>query len=366
MNSLFKSKGNQKINDAYMMSIMLNCEKYHQVDSLRLKITTNLISIPTIENYAYLKKYDYNFCQLKIIANHYRLKISGTKSQLINRIYFNLYFSLFITKIQKKFRGMLSRNFYKLRGPALTNRKICLNMVDFITMEPLENINVDYFFSYVDTDKFIYGFDLISLNTLFKKSKNIYLIQNPFNRKLIPPFVIKTITKIIRQSKIYKIQINSRDDDLENIFFEKMVELRAVRLFQNINNLGNNSDYKWFLSLNKLELIKFVKVLYDIWISRLKLDHQIKQNICPPYGDPFKNLSIIFINTEENIINIKKVILEVLEKMINLGINKESKTLGSYFVLGALTLINKNAASCLPLIYQNFVKTTNFEENNNC
>ena len=52
--------------------------------------------------------------------------------------------------------------------------------------------------------------------------------------------------------------------------------------------------------------------------------------------------------------NIKYVILEILEKFVNSGINNDSKTLGSYYVLGALTLVNDNASLSLPWLYQSF------------
>ena len=44
------------------------------------------------------------------------------------------------------------------------------------------------------------------------------------------------------------------------------------------------------------------------------------------------------VHTEPNMTNIRKVILEVLEKIVNSGVDRDSKTLGAYYVLGALTL----------------------------
>jgi hypothetical protein len=50
--------------------------------------------------------------------------------------------------------------------------------------------------------------------------------------------------------------------------------------------------------------------------------------------------------------NVRKVVLEVLEKMVNSGIDTDSKSLGSYYVLGALTLVNESAATSLPWLFQ--------------
>jgi hypothetical protein len=38
--------------------------------------------------------------------------------------------------------------------------------------------------------------------------------------------------------------------------------------------------------------------------------------------------------------------------MVNCGIDKDSKTLGAYYVLGGLTLVNPAAAIALPWLYQ--------------
>lgn len=200
------------------------------------KINDENIIIPTIKDYHEISNYNYNLSQLKMIAKTYKYKITGNKNELIIRIYSNLYFSSFIIKIQKIFRGLLSRKYKKLHGPASLNRKICTNKDDFITMEPVEEINFHQFLSYKDNDGFIYGFDIISLHNLFLKSKDIEFVQNPYNRNIIPEFVIKTIKSIIRLSRILKIHINLHyEDDTQTLSVEKSVELRALSLFQNID-----------------------------------------------------------------------------------------------------------------------------------
>ena len=59
-----------------------------------------------------------------------------------------------------------------------------------------------------------------------------------------------------------------------------------------------------------------------------------------------------YIHTDININNVRKVVLEVLEKLVNNGIDKDSKSLGAYYVLCALTLVNTEAASSLPWLFQ--------------
>jgi hypothetical protein len=302
-----------------------------------------------------MSRYNYNVNQLKLIAKNYKLKISGNKNQLLTRIYSFLYFSSYIIKIQKLFRGNVARKYKLLHGPAAINRKLCTNTDDFVTMEPVEEINYHQFVSYKDEDGFIYGFDIISLHNLFLKSKDIESIRNPYNRNLIPESVVKTIKSIIKISRILKIHVNLHyEDDTQSISIEKMVELRALSLFQNIDSLGNYSNSKWLLELDRIHLIKFLRELADIWNYRAQITPETKRNICPPSGDPFRNFNMHYVHTESNMTNVKKVVLEVLEKIVNSGVDRDSRALGACYVLGSLTLVNQEAATSIPWLFQSF------------
>ena len=346
-----KNKSHDSLIEEYLNNITFRCQEKMPVVKKTTKVSDDKISIPTIKTYNELIYNNYNVTQLKQIAKHYKLKISGNKQQLISRIYNYLYFSSYIIKIQKVFRRTLVKLYKDIHGPASFNRKICTNSNDFISMEPIEEINFNQFISYKDSDGFIYGFDITSLHNLFLKSGNE--IKNPYNRNIIPESVFKNIRSLIRIGKILKININLNfEDDTKKLSNEKTIELRALTLFQNIDALGNYSNANWFLFLNRIQLIKLIRELIDIWNYRAQLPNETKINICPPIGDPFRSLSIIYINQEENLWNVKKVILEVLEKFVNSGVDKDSKALGAYYVLGALTLVNSEAATSLPWLFQ--------------
>jgi hypothetical protein len=126
-------------------------------------------------------------------------------------------------------------------------------------------------------------------------------------------------------------------------------------LFQNINSLGNYSEHTWFSSLGKNKLLKFVKELIEIWNYRSQINDATKRAICHPHGNPFFNVSLIQLNNENNENKIKQTLVEVMENMVNKGVDKDSRCLGAYYVLGALTLVNDNAAVSLPWLYQSFI-----------
>jgi hypothetical protein len=188
----------------------------------------------------------------------------------------------------------------------------------------------------------------MNINTINKQ------ITNPYNRKTIPEFVYNNIKKIVNLSKILGINVDLIIDQSLNLSDDKTIELRALALFQNINALGNYSDPVWFLSLERKGLIKLVRELVDIWSYRVQISDDIKRKICPPQGDPFRMLNVSNIFSETQINNIRKLVLELLEKFVNSGVDNDSKSLGAYYVLGALTLVSSSAAETIPWLFQSF------------
>jgi hypothetical protein len=316
------------------------------------KIENNALTIPKFNQYNMVIQYNLNVQQLKTITSHYKLKNSGNKAELVTRIYSFLYLSNFTIRIQKIIRGYLLRKYNKLHGPGFKNKNVCTNTTDFFTMDPLSDLPNKQFFSFKDIDGFIYGFDLLSIYNLIYKCDG--QIKNPYNRLPISTQNIKNLRELIRLSRVLKIPICTEIKDInEEISSKKSVELRALTLFQNIDALGNYSNAQWFLNLNRQQIIKMIKELIDIWAYRAPLTIETKKAICPPLGNPFSRLSNLHQwNTIENIDELRKNSLDVLEKFVNLGIDRDNKCLGAYYVLGALTLVSEDAATSLPWLYQ--------------
>lgn len=319
----------------------------------QMKISDAEIVIPTINNYHEIMKYNFTLLQVKYIAKELKIKISGNKSEILKRIFLYLHLSKQAIKIQKIFRSFLQRRFNDFHGPAFLNHKLCTNSTDFISMEPVEDIDMNQFISYKDIDGFIYGFDIVSLHNMICNAKKVNEIRNPYNRNIIPDKVIENMKKIIKISIIMKIPVNLHiEDDSLGVSNEKAIELRTLSLFQNIDALGNYSNPAWFLSLNRNELIKLVRELVDIWDYRAQLTMSTKCTICPPFGNPFRNLNIQYMYNESDLNNIRKVVLFVLENFVNTGIDNDAKSLGAFYVLGSLTLVNSSAALALPWLFQ--------------
>lgn len=331
---------------------LINCEKHYNKLKLTKKSKNKNVEneIPKYSDYAMIPNSSYNVQQLKLIAKNYKLKISGNKQELLLRIFSFLYLSYFTNKIQSLYRGHLQRRYNKCHGPAYLDKTLCTNSTDFLTMDPLDELTNEQFFSYKDDDGFIYGFDILSLYNLIKKNE---IVQNPYNRRDLSKIVLTNFKTLIRLSKIlkYEILIDIKDNSSE-LSEKKQLDLRIVTLFQNIDSLGNYSNPNWFMNLNRSQLLKLLKELLDIWVYRAPLTKETKRAICPPIGNPFRFINVLQLSQIDNIEEIKKNIISILEIFVNSGIDKDSKCLGAYYVLGALTLVSQEAASALPWLYQ--------------
>jgi hypothetical protein len=314
------------------------------------KIRATEYEIPIFSEYKKFISINYPVSFLKLIAKHYKLKQSGNKQLLKERIFNFLLQSTYCLIIQKHFRGHLLRTYHKCFGPALYNRSLCMNDTDFFTLENISEIPQNAFFSYKSGNN-IWGFNIISIYNLFAKFSSNTDVLNPYTREKIDDQIFHKIRQLVYLNKLFKtpvnIIINNNNSDISN---KKKLELRCLDLFQYMDELGNYTDCKWFLSLNRFQLIRLVRELTDIWEYRAQLSHEVKQEICYPYGNPFRYIDPNYTNL--GFLSLQKMILSIIEQFIKKGINREMSNLGASFILCGLTLVNVDAAMALPWLYQ--------------
>ena len=222
-------------------------------------------------------------------------------------------------------------------------------------MDNINDIKFPQFYSYKDKDNKIYGFDVISLyNLILKEGVNA---TNPYNRSPFPSEFFKILKKHISQSKksfiLYPINIDI-PSSLNDLSDDKIFELKVLDLFQYINSLGNYADQKWLLNMNRSNSIIFIRELYDVWNYRLQIDNDVKLNICPPHGNPFLGLNMHELYNYSNT-SLKKFMILIIERLSRSSPNIEYNSLGAFYVLGTITLINSEARNSLPWLYQSFI-----------
>jgi len=302
---------------------------------------------------------------LKCFAKTLRLRVSGTKLELTERIKKHLILSHFalriqkllcrlllkkraaIRKIQDCFRKFLSHALYVARGPAVVKRKLCNNDVDFLSGDSIKDIQINQFFSFSDKDDFIYGFDILSIYNLMKNNT----IQNPYNRSKLDERVVANLRKVIRLSKMLRIpcQYILIPDKPKPMTTTD----RITNVFKIIDSLGNYTSASWILNLNFMQTLRFLRELFDIWNYRSQISDQVKRQICPPSGNPFRGYGYFYYAEQgpQSLEIIRTACATVLESMILRSVDEDSKTLGAYYILLALTLVSSDAAASLPWLF---------------
>jgi len=317
----------------------------------RKKVVQNDFKMLQFSQYDKLTMNNYTVTQLKSISKYYNQKTSGNKKELVNTCYNFLKLSHYVQKIQKIFRGSIVRQLRTLRGPAYVNRK-CTNETDFFTLEDLIEIPDAQFFSYKGDDGFIYGFDICSLYNMICVEK--MKPNNPYNRNPLPTDIMYKMKSISRLSSILGYTLNIViDNKIYDLSTEKKIELKTLDIFQKIDELGFITNHKWFLNLNRGSLKAFTHELMDIWNYRAQLSNETKLKVEPRRSNPFYEFNIPLILTQDKQ-QIQKRILEIIEIFISRGATIEDRSLGVYYVLGALTMVCANAANSLPWLYESF------------
>lgn len=307
------------------------------------------LEIPIFSSHNTFLTKSYTIPQLKEICKFYKLKVTGNKQVLLNKIYNFLYFSSYALIIQRAWRKKLFKIYSKIRGPARFNRSLCVNETDFFSMESLSDIPFEQFFSYKDVDGMIYGFDVISLYNLLDNED--LKDSNPYNRNPIPHKAKVDFKRLINIGKVFNNQLNMNIVVEEITDPVKLLETRISSIFRKIDNLGNYTNPGWFIQLTQRQVVNFLYELYDIWTFRAHLDETTMMDICPPNGCPFQILDMNMLNNIP-LLNIKNLALVVIEQFIDTGVDRECQILGANYVLCALTLVSSDAAESLPWLYQ--------------
>ena len=309
----------------------------------------------TIYTYEQLKTEKYKMDELRKLCMKYKVSRAGNKEDITTRLYDYCKNSIMPLKIQKVVRGFFHRKLIKLRGPAFKKRNICTNETDFFTMDEMHEIPYEQFYSYKDMDGFIYGFNILSLHNLItKEGENT---KNPYNRNSITIDIKQDIRRIVKLSALLKtpLDIVIKQDVMDP---RKRMELKILDLFQTMNSYGNYSNSEWFMELNNAQHIRFARELHDIWNYRAQLSNQKKYEICPPHGNPFLGTPY-FTNTASGatlanlgIDTLIRFNVQIIESLVKSAIDVDNKTLGSFYVLTALTLVSEPARNAMPWLYE--------------
>lgn len=244
-----------------------------------------------------------------------------------------------IIKIQRAWRYAQLR----LRGPALDHREFANNEEDFCSFDLRSEIPRRYFFSYLDSDGFIYCFDTRSL---FHLIDNSAVSQNPYNRHSLSSNILKKL-EILRKNAI-KTKLNIYYETVA-LSAEEQLKSNIVDLFQKIDNLDFYTDIDWFMRLDVPGLKLLYQTLFTMFTIRSGLTKEQQRNIVPL--NPFKT-KIAIINQNTSKLNLQQINLNTMQNMISSSTEHNNQKLAALYVIMSFVYIDKRAAKAYPYLIQ--------------
>ena len=320
------------------------------------------LRIPAFSEHAEFIKQEHKVSELKEMCKHYGIKCSGTKQELKQRMHAHLYESHFVTRIQRLIRRNFIKMHSRMSGPACHERSLCVIDTDFYSMEPVRDISHSQFISVQDESGMVYGFDIMSLHTYYVselKSGNMRHdspITNPYNRMPLPLGLRIQMFRKICLNRILGLKCVIEAEPEPVLSVEEQDDQQLFLIFQQINTHGHYADSSWFAELTTAQIMRFMRELADIWNYRAQIMPQVKQEICPPNGDPFRWVDLRYMHPE----SIKHTGIQIMNTLVTSGANRDSRGLGAYYVLSALTLVSQPARNAMPWLYESVMYVNPF------
>ena len=288
--------------------------------------------------------------ELKDIVRELKLRVSGTKIDLINRILNFRQEQKSAIKIQQASRGWFVRELFKIKGKLAP--KLCVNEADFYTLDPLNEIPFSEYIEHRDSTGVQYGFHMRSLYHLLSKMKKF---DNPYTREDMKPTFGARFIRAMRLTSIVfpENKILSKDDDVEicaqvNAGIDSLTR-RTNELFMKIDALGHYSNIEWFNRLSNNEIGAFVGFLFTIWCS---IPRDLRYNIYN-LGNPFafaENINMRDQTLNEN----RDIAIRIGESLISSNAAEEYRNLSAMYFLTAMTLVSRAARNQMPWLYENY------------
>jgi hypothetical protein len=310
--------------------------------------------MPAFADYDAFIQREYKVSELKEVCKHYGIKCSGTKQELKLRVHAHLIQSHFIPRIQRMVRRSYCRMHARMSGPAYHARSVCVNDTDFYSMEPMSNIPRNQFISFKDDTGVVYGFDVMSLYTYYESelsNTGQTTPSNPYNRMPFPFALRIQMYRKIRLTHILGVACTIEVEPEPVLSVQQQDDQLMFLVFQQINSHGHYADTVWFGELNGMQIMRFMRELADIWNYRAQIMTHVKQEICPPNGDPFRYVDLR-MDGYTHADSIKHAGIQIMNTFVSSGVTRDSRGLGAYYVLSALTLVSQPARNAMPWLYE--------------
>jgi hypothetical protein len=228
-------------------------------------------------------------------------------------------------------------------GPLLWTREESNNPYDFYSSDPVAEIPLRDFVSFVDGGKG-YIMDAKSATSLLEHAaKQQEPAMNPFNRTPLPSVFLR---RLVRHG------VTGKWESLVAMTPATKFAMEVTDLFRTIEDLGYYTDPHWFLELGALQLQRLYIELADIWYHRAGLSQADKARIVPPpqRAFPMSVQGALIMQLKA----LKPLLLKTCAAIATAAAARADRQTGVMYVLGSLALVSPGAAVAYPWLVDMF------------
>lgn len=230
-------------------------------------------------------------------------------------------------------------------GPLLRNRTDSNNPADFFSSEPVEEIPLQYFISFVDTQGKGYIMDSRSAISLMDHAaKNHEPALNPFNRAPLSPLFLRRL-QLHTGTKVWTA--------LTPLTPAQQLELLTTDVCRMIDDLGYYTSPDWYLGLSHRRLRCLYIELLDIWSHRATLAPSDRVRIVPGVSPLFHVPPAIVVNVMSRPA-IQNLVMNICRLLVSTAENRTDRQLGAMYCIGALSIVQPTVAAAYPWLYETF------------
>ena len=233
------------------------------------------------------------------------------------------------------------RNARKIHGPATFLPEVSQNDRDIFNLEPLTNIPLMYHFSYQDSNKHIWTFDLRYLTQMLHYGNDL---KNPYSQEFLPSPIIKRLQEYTQNLIRHKIPVLYTDS--QTLTPEQVWNQKVLDVFLKLNSMGYAANLVWFELMTLRQHHSFYTSLYNLWTHNLGLTHVQKEVLIPAYDS---GRAPLFRWTPEAIRNQelkwwRKNNLSLMNTFLTRGKDRAIQSTGALYILMALVQSSPGAA----------------------
>ena len=248
-------------------------------------------------------------------------------------------------KIQSWWRSLAGIQKYRKQGPAVNFPGVAENQTDVYTLDSVSAIPVMYRWSYGDSKKHIWIFDIRSL-CMSRAEDGREALLNPYTREEIPAAAEKQFQDRclwLRKRNYCIVHTDTVELTEAQRWHQKILDVTLK-----YDMLGYHMCLSWFEELSLRQLISYYIELWELWFFRLDLNPAVKAQVVPDWQTRLFRHSPLEMRQRTEKRWWQQTILEIMDTLVSSAQLKEHKTLGALYSMTAFTTVSSNVRQHYP------------------